>query len=840
MTLSRPNTSVISRSGPDLDARWSVAPVDPSSVPDEVDAEWPIEAQVPGSVHTDLLRHGLISDPFMDSNELDVQWVGEIDWCYVAEFDVSFASLSCERIELVAEGLDTLATVSLNGVVLATTENMHRTYRFDVREALHPGSNRLEIVFRSSIVEACRRREDLGYWPSASFDEPYAHIRKMAASWGWDWGPKLNTSGVWRALSLETGCAARLADIRADVRVDERDTGQIDVSVDLGAPAPDGETTVALSLTLCGSDIATVDCVIAPGHRTATVTIDAGSVERWWPAGLGAQPLYDLAIVLRNGEEVLDATKQVLGFRTIELDESADDIGHAFQFVVNGQQIFVRGVNWIPDDPLLTRVDASRYRARLNDAAELGVNLVRVWGGGIYESDEFYAACDELGLMVWQDFLFACAAYPEDELLDEVVPEASDNIRRLRSHPSLAMWNGNNENTWGHVDWGWPEQLDGKAWGERFYLDTLPGLVRALDPGRPYTQGSPSSGTTGSHPNSADHGTNHDWVVWNETDHSDYRRMVPRFVSEFGWQAPPTRQTISEYLTDDPLTATSPGMMHHQKALDGNGKLERGLRPFFDVPENFDAWHWAMQLNQARAIRTGVEHYRSHRGRCMGTIWWQFNDCWPVTSWAVLDSGGHRKPAWFALRDAYAPRLVTLQPRGSSVALIVVNDSPGVWTDTVEVRRVRFDGSLLAQQTCDIVVAPHSSLTVELTNDVAIPTAPEREMIRAGSGHGDVGDWFFGPDRDLALDAAALDVVVVPIDGGRSRVEITAHNLVRDLAVLADRLGAAAPVDGRMSTLLPGELVTFVIDAVVTPEEVSAALYSANGLVRGAQASIPT
>lgn len=327
-------------------------------------------------------------------------------------------------------------------------------------------------------------------------------------------------------------------------------------------------------------------------------------------------------------------------------------------------------MNWIPEDVFPSRVTPERYRRRLEQAAAAGVDLVRVWGGGIYEDRAFYDICDELGLMVWQDFPFACAAYPEGEpLRSEIEAEARENVVRLMPHPSLVLWNGNNENLWGFKDWDWEPALAGASWGEAYYLDLLPRITAETDPTRPYWAGSPWSGSWEVHPNDPGHGTAHSWDVWNREDYTGYLNEVPRFVAEFGWQAPPAYATLRRALSDRPLTPDSPGMLHHQKAEDGNGKLDRGLAHHFAPPADFDTWHYLTQLNQARAVATGVEHWRSHWPRCAGTILWQLNDCWPVTSWAAIDGDGREKPLYHELKRLYADRLLTLQTRDGRLVL---------------------------------------------------------------------------------------------------------------------------------------------------------------------------
>jgi len=791
-----------SRYGARLVAEWTLHHVGGGETPIELDG---VPAAVPGCVHTDLLTAGLILDPFVDANELAVAWVADADWEYRTVLDLA-AVAHRQRVELVFHGLDTLATVTLDGDVVAETENMHRTYRVDVTG--RRGPTPLAVRFRSATREAEARREREGDWPSSSFGRPFNYVRKMACSWGWDWGPWLTTAGMWRPVELVGWDVARLASVRPIVAVEPDDTGSVAIYVRIDRTTAD-PVTVRADLTGPDGDLAATES--ADGADDALVTLTPASVQRWWPHGHGDQPRYRLTVTLTDADGTTrDRWERAIGFRDVVLDTSPDRTGSAFTFVVNGRPIFARGVNWIPDDPFPSRVTPARYRERLERAVAAGADLVRVWGGGIYEDDAFYDACDELGLLVWQDFAFACAAYPEPILAAEVEAEARDNVERLMVHPSLVLWNGNNENIWGWFDWEWQDRLDGRPWGEGFYFEVLPSIVAGLDPGRPYWPGSPYSGSMSVAPNADAHGCVHVWDVWNKLDHTRYRDRAPRFVAEFGWQAPPTWATLRAAITDDPLAPDSPGMAHHQKAEDGNGKLTRGLAHHFAVPADVDDWLWATQLNQARAVRTGVEHFRSLRGTCMGTIWWQLNDCWPVTSWALVDSSGRPKPAWYALRDAYAPRLITIQPRGAALAVVAVNDTGDPWPIAGAARRVDVTGRVLGAAPLDVVVDAWSSELVVLPGSVSTPRSPARELAVVEAG-GLRAWWWFGPDRDFDYPVPGIDTEVEPIAPGRHRVTLVASALVRDLALFVDRLSPGAEVDRQLVTALPGEAIELTV-----------------------------
>jgi beta-mannosidase len=794
-----------------------------------------VPATVPGCVHTDLLAAGLIPDPFVDANELVVAWVADADWEYRTPVDLDVVG-GHDRAELVFHGLDTLATVSLDGEVVAETENMHRTYHLDVTG--RAGRAELAVRFRSATREALARRDREGEWPSSSFGRPFNHVRKMACSWGWDWGPSLTTAGIWRPAELVGWDIARLASVRPITAIDRDDEGGVTVHVALQRA---GSEDVALRARLTGPDGREVARAATglPGEAAAAALIlDPGRVRRWWPHGEGEQARYRLVVEIGSDGTTLDRWERMIGFRTVILDTTPDRTGSAFTLVVNGRPLFARGVNWIPDDPFPSRVSPSRYRERLQRAVAAGADLVRVWGGGIYEDDAFYDVCDELGVLVWQDFAFACAAYPEPLLAAEVEAEARDNVERLMVHPSLALWNGNNENIWGYFDWGWGEKLGDRPWGAGFYFDVLPRVLGALDPGRPYWPGSPYSGSMAVAPNAAAHGCVHLWDVWNRLDHTRYRDHTPRFVAEFGWQAPPTWATLRAAITDEPLTPESPGMAHHQKAQDGNGKLARGLAHHFDVPAEVDDWLWATQLNQARAVRNGVEHFRSLRGTCMGTIWWQLNDSWPVISWALVDAGGRPKPAWHALRDAYAPRLLTIQPRGVALAVFAVNDTAEAWRLEGTMRRLDVDGRVLAEVALHGDVDAWSSEMLGLPASVSTPGSPERELLLAEAGSSRAW-WWFVADREFAYRVPTLDLDVERVEGDRHRITLGADGLVRDLALFVDRLSPGAEVDRQLVTALPGEPIELAVTGL--PDLDASAITSrpvcrtANDLVAGAR-----
>ena len=781
---------------------WSVTAVS-GLAPAEIGGKR-VLATVPGVVHTDLLRAGLIAAPFDGDNEAAQQWIGSTVWRYETQFD--WDDDGSTRHDLLAEGLDTVATIELNGVVVGHAENQHRSHRFDVHGVLVRGRNTLAITFEAPVDAAEARSTENGELPHANH-HAYNALRKMACNFGWDWGIDVATSGIWKPIGIQSWSGARIASVRPLVGVDGSD-GVLAAHVELDREAGIGER---VELTVEVGDV-TESVVIDAGETYGVVRVRVPDARLWWPIGHGEQPLYDVTVLSASGPATDEWSGRV-GFRTVELDTAPDDAGTPFVLVVNGEPVQIRGANWIPDHAFLTEIDRDRYARRITDAVDANMNLLRVWGGGIYESDEFYAECDERGVLVWQDFLFACAAYAEEDWLAvEVEAEAREAITRLSAHASLVIWNGNNENIWGYVEWGWRPRLGGRTWGNGYYRQLLPGLMAELDPTRPYSPGSPYSFSEYIHPNDQHNGTMHIWDVWNQRDYTEYREYTPRFVSEFGFQGPPAWSTLVDVVHDEPLDPYGPEMLVHQKAADGNLKLEHGLAGHLPEPLSIEDWHWATQLNQAHALRFGIEHFRSLAPQNTGTIVWQLNDNWPVVSWAAVDFDGHRKPLWYALRDAYRPRLATIQPRDGGLALILLNDEPSAWSGSVRIRRLAFDGSVLAAETTDAAVGARSAITVALSDDIATARAASAELIVADVGNEPSGFaraiWNFLDVVDQRLDPAAVDAQATRVDGGY-RVTVAARSYVRDVTLQVDRVDPRATVNDALVTLLPAESARF-------------------------------
>ncbi|MCL2595918.1 MAG: glycoside hydrolase family 2 protein, partial [Promicromonosporaceae bacterium] len=517
-----------------------------------------IPATVPGEAHLDLLAAGLIADPFDGDNEAAQQWIGDTTWRYETTFEWIPAGEPAEttrmRHDLLACGLDTVAAVELNGHLVGRTQNQHRSYRWDVRPYLREGTNNLAVTFAAPVPEAKRRADTFGALPRVNHHE-YNQLRKMACSFGWDWGIDVAGAGIWKPLGLDSWAGARIASVRPLVDVEGAD-GILRCHIEIER-ATENDIPVTLTLTppQVGSTSSTTaplatSAIIPAGKNSTTIEVRVPNVALWWPRGHGAQSRYELTISL------LAATtwRGRIGFRTVTVDTTADEQGAPFNVIVNGKLIAIRGANWIPDHAFLTRITRERYARGISDAVAANMNLLRVWGGGSYELAEFYDLADEAGLLIWQDFPFACAAYPEDDdTAAEIEAEAREHIVRLSPHPSLIIWCGNNENTWGFVDWGWGGTLAGRGWGDRYYSDLLPSLLAELDPTRFYTPASPYSFGDYRHPNDFRYGLSHSWEPWNRLPYGEYRNISARFISEFGWQGPPAWATLISVVHDEPL-----------------------------------------------------------------------------------------------------------------------------------------------------------------------------------------------------------------------------------------------------------------------------------------------
>jgi beta-mannosidase len=705
-----------------------------------------------------------------------------------------------------------VAKITLNDRVVAAAANMHHPHRLDVRDALRVGANELVITFRSPLGYVHEQEARCGPRPFNGDWGPYSFIRKMACNFGWDWGPQVPTVGIWRDIHLHAWSGARLRGVRPLVLRADDEFADVAINTDLEWAA-EPEDGLEIRAQLASPDRRSFETAgvasFSDDSHQLRIAVDRPAL--WWPRGHGEQPLYRLNVELTRADVLLDRREQQIGLRTVRLNTEPDEIGSRFALEINGRGVFARGANWIPDGLFPSEIGPDRYRARIRQARDANMNMLRVWGGGIYEHDAFYQACDQLGVMVWQDFMFTCATYPEEEPYRSLVEaEARHNITRLSSHPSVVLWCGGNECIWAYESWGFKEQLrDNRTWGRGFYFDLLPRLVAELDPTRPYWPNSPYSGSMRIHPQNPDHGNRHTW----DDRIEDYRRLVPRFVSEFGHQSPPNYATLRQALPNEKLSPDCQALRHRQRAAGGNERqYKEPLEEWFRPPESFDEWHYLVQLLQARAISLGIEWLRAHSPRCMGVLYWQLNDCWAGHSWSAIDWAGRRKPLWYATRRAYAPRLLTIQPIDDRATLLAASDTDTAWTGTVRLRRQRFDGEILASAELPISIAPRACANLaDLTDALGDPVDRRCELLVAAAGELRA-TWFFERDKHLTYPPPRF-AARLSREPGVSRLHVEAQTLLRDVVLGVDRLDPAAQVRDHLVTLLPGESYVFEIES---------------------------
>lgn len=716
----------------DLHSAWEFRAADPAlSLRENFAASegWRA-ATVPGTVYQDLLAHGLIPDPHVGLNEAEVQWVAERDWCYRCRFDLSLATLG-PQTDLVFEGLDTFAEVWLNGRRILASDNMFVPARVAVAAALREGSNLLEIRFESALRKGREQEAKFGRRHLWNGDASRLYVRKAQYHYGWDWGPVMLTAGPWQPVWLHS-YAARIDDLESTVWLSESlDAARIDLRTAIVGAEEVAQGVIEHRLyDPTGNLIAEQRAPLTPDCEAS---LPLAQPELWWPAGHGAQPLYRLETIVRTGDRVLDRVARRIGLRRLRLVQEpvAGERGLSFYFEVNGKAIFTGGANWIPDDTLLNRISPARYRERVQQAVAGNMLMLRVWAGGIYESEAFYDACDELGVLVWQDFLFACGLYPAHEaFLASVEAEARAAIRRLRHRASLALWCGNNE------DYAIAESIGLYGAGKdmaRFdaraiYEGLLPTLCARLDPQRPYWPGSPYSPSSTVTLNSDDAtvGDRHSWEVWHKEmlPYQHYQKVEARFVSEFGMQAHPSLDVLEAAIPEAERFPLSRTMTAHNKAgsavfPDGHRRLAVYVADTLNAGPSLAESVYATQFVQAEAMRYAYQDFRRRwqqpGARAVGgALVWQFNDCWPVTSWAVIDSAGVVKPAWHTIRRALAPCALAVRATAGQAVICLMNSTTEAVAARLELAVYGLTGACYVATQHDGEAAANASTTLSL------------------------------------------------------------------------------------------------------------------------------
>lgn len=663
---------------------------------------------VPGCIHTDLISANLLADPFIGLNELDALWVADHTWTYTRTFNVSSVFKDRKRIELRCNGLDTLTEITINGNYVGKTSNMFRVYEFVIGRFIKVGENTIAIKFRSATKYAKMKLDErwLANWGVPEGDKlpGVNYLRKAQCHFGWDWGPKLATCGIWRPIEIRAFANPVIEEIYVRQKhLMGGESVQLCVTVKMRLPCVSDENSVPANFwckvqvrrgeVLCGQDC--TPCFVQNFSKSwaksdsdameldeVRLTLSIPSPEFWWPNGMGNQNLYDVIVTIQKEQDfIVDESSKRIGLRTLKLVRQPDQWGQSFHFEVNGVPFFAKGGNWIPADAFPSRVSAHQYQVILQHCAKANMNMIRVWGGGIYEDFAFYEACDRLGICVWQDFMFACAAYPvfDKEWLANVKEEASQNVKRLRHHACIALWCGNNELEQGLVDDEYSK--DTMSWADYSLLfdDILRDIVQKLDNDADYWPGSPHSPIGNREAfNNPKWGDAHLWGVWHGREPFEwYRRCEHRFNSEFGFQSFPDIHTLRTYVPRGERNITSRTAELHQRSGIGNQTIVHYMLDWFRLPNRLENLLWASQITQGIAIKYAVEHWRRSMPRGMGTLYWQVNDCWPVASWSSIDYYGSRKALHFMAAEMFSPVLISGEEDNEkrTVQLHLTNDS---------------------------------------------------------------------------------------------------------------------------------------------------------------------
>ncbi len=805
----------------DFDAGMALA-----SLGETADAGW-VDATIPGDTYLALAAAGRIGDPYAGRVEKDVAWVADREWCWRTEFET--APAAGERIELLFEGLDTFAAIYLNGELLGATDNMFRPWRFEVASRLCvQGSNSLAIIFAPASQRVADKK--MALWPLASEKTAISKrnfIRKAQFGWGWDWGPYLPTVGPWLPVRLERCAAARVTNLHfstlalhephASVRIEfnvERVAAADGLSAEVALLDPNGVLVAQRRL---------------PAQERCSVALDVADAQLWWTADLGAQPLYTLRVNLLLNSVQVDTLSRQVGIRTIQLDTSADadEPGtNFFRFVLNGVAIFARGANWIPATSFVGTVDVARYTDLIRQTVAANMNMLRVWGGGIYEHELFYELCDRLGVLVWQDFMFACAPYPQDDpaFVASVREEVEFQIRRLRNHPSLALWCGNNECQVLQDLINQMTRVEQPLQGALYYDQIIPDAIARLDAQTPYWPGSPFGGPS---PNSMRAGDIHNWTVWHGIPpvpdqelvggidrspagvaYTRYAEDQGRFISEFGIQSAPALSTLQRWMNPDDLLLDSEGFLERIKD-EPKDKVNAMLIPVTGLPETLQQYIDFTMLTQAEGLKFGIEHFRRRKPHCSGTLIWQLNDCWPCISWSLIDYDGVGKAAYFATARAYAPLLASFKSLGDGrVELWITNDSLQAVNGEAIVDLIDFKGAEDWSARVSYSAPANGSLSVWSGR---APASNDRMLcVRSVQQQFLPNRHLLVPVKDLALQAGAKpDVAVERTAPHELRVSITASIYL--MSVQIDSAQATARYSDNYFDLRPGESRTVIV-----------------------------
>jgi len=726
------------------------------------------KASVPGCVHTDLLANQLIDEPFYGENESNLQWIGEASWEYSTLLFPDSVILEKEHIDLIFEGLDTYAQVFLNDELILTADNMFRTWKVDVKELLLEGENRLTVIFSPPGEVNEKKAAELAY----KLPDERAFTRKSPYHFGWDWGPEFVTCGIWKPVYLDGWDDFRIEHVHIQYGPIDEEPLQVINHVSIESNK-EQKARIEIFDEDSRERLLSKRVDLHTGMNEIMLQAEIYGRKLWWPVGLGAQNMYRWQTKV-IGAGIIDEEFCSFGVREIKLVREPDDIGESFYFVVNGLPVFMKGANYIPQDNFLPRVDTAQYEQLIASAVDANMNMLRVWGGGFYENDIFYDLCDREGILVWQDFMFACNMYPgDDAFLENVKQEAIDNVRRLANHPSIALWCGNNEIDEGWHNWGWQTTLgysdedSAKVWHDyqKVFHDILPEAVEKYDPGTIYHPSSPMTGW--GRDEAYTQGDVHYWGVWwGEYPFEMYTEKIGRFVSEYGFQGMPPMETIESF---GGFTHPTPDVLEaHQKHPRGTELIQKYMEREYIVPENFEDYVYVSQVLQAEGMGQAFYTHRIAQPYCMGTLYWQLNDCWPVTSWSGLDYYGRWKALHYHVKRAYAPVMVRAIEKDGDIMVFALNDQPNGLEVEMVVELLDFDGKVIIHKEENLEFPPQSNQMIfsipshgQHSNNVVLVVRLFQEGIELSNSF-----LYFVPTKEMKLEDPGLSFNVIEGESG--------------------------------------------------------------------------
>ncbi|NML71462.1 glycoside hydrolase family 2 protein [Chryseobacterium sp. RP-3-3] len=749
-----------------------------------------LSAKIPGTVHLDLMDNKIIPDPFKDENEKKVQWVENENWEYKTSFKVSSKELGNNHIDLIFNGLDTFSEIYLNGKLLKKTDNMFRKWEIPVKYFLKEGDNELKITFKSVVEEGKELAKKV---PFTMPESPRSFVRKAQYQFGWDWGPRLVTAGIGKDIQLEFWNFAKIENVKYHQHFSS-EVLDFNFEIEINAQESGNYSLKINQLTKTIS--------LKKGMNTIRVPYDMSGFKLWQPNGWGAANLHDFKIELFKSNNALDQKNIKVGLRTIELVQEKDAAGKSFYFKVNGNPLYAKGTNWIPADSFSPRTSKEKYRKLIKDAKDANMNMIRVWGGGIYEDDEFYKACDENGILVWQDFMFAGSFYPADDaFLNNVKEEVKDQVNRLQNHPSIALWCGNNEVDEAIVNWGYQKQFKYskddslQVWKDykKLFHEVIPNaLQESLTPDKNiYWPSSPSIGW--GHKESLTEGDSHYWGVWwGEQPFEIYNEKVGRFMSEYGFQGMPSLEAVKSMFSGTPdLNLQNPTVKAHEKHGRGWEIINEYIKRDYKLPMDFVKYNYISQLLQARGMRIAVEAHRRAKPYNMGTLYWQLNDCWPVVSWSSIDYLGNWKALQYQMKRSFEQQVILTEEKEGMLNFYAINDGLKNFNGVnVEIKTISFDGKVLKETKATSKEKTLGSILkfdpVEIKSLIAEPDKSkvflqltlrdEKGKIIAVNHH------FFSRPKDLQLTKPNIKIKRSATD----EIEISTDVLAKDVYLIGD------------------------------------------------------